>query len=318
MNISVIIPNYNGEKILRKNLPRVLEALVDYEKGYIELIILDDNSSDNSLEILNRFADDNKNSKIKIKIITAKVNKGFSSNVDRGAIEANGIILILLNTDVIPSKNFLEPLLKHFSNDLVFAVGCMDESVEDEKIVLRGRGIGRWERGFLKHDAGSLDKTDTLWVSGGSGAFRKSVWDKLGGLDILFDPFYWEDIDLSYRAKKSGWETIFEKESVVRHEHEKGAIKSKYKPNRVRRIVYRNQFIFTWKNSDSRTLVSHICWLPYHFFNAVFKRDLSFIKGFFAAIMLVPRVARSRRKARMLFTKTDKEVTASYLANEKK
>ncbi len=310
MNVSVIIPNYNGERILEKNLPKVLESLEGYKKGNVELIISDDKSNDNSVEILNKFADENKSKKVKIQILTAKVNKGFSSNVNRGARVATGEILILLNTDVIPSGKFLDPLLVHFSNENVFAVGAMDESVEGEKIILRGRGVGVWKRGFLNHKAGKLDKKDTLWVSGGSGAFRKTMWDKLGGLDEIYNPFYWEDIDLSYRALKSGWVTIFEKESVVRHEHEKGVIKSKYKPSWVRRIVYRNQFIFSWINSDFATLISGIFWLPYHMIKAVFAGDLSFILGFMYALKRLPRIIKSRNKARKLFINTDKTVTS--------
>lgn len=310
MKVSIIIPNFNGEKILPKNLPGVLNAIKssDFDS---EIIISDDNSSDASVEIIKKFIEDNKESKVKIKLLEASVNKGFSSNVNRGAREAVGDILVLLNTDVIPSKNFLDPLMIHFKDDDVFAVGCMDESVEDGKIVLRGRGKGVWRRGFLNHSAASIDGFDTLWVSGGSGAFRKSIWDKLGGLDTLYDPFYWEDIDLSYRANKSGFRTIFEKNSVVRHEHEKGVIKTKYKPTWVKRTVYRNQFIFSWKNSDFNTLISSIFWLPYHLINGAVTGDSSLIFGFFLALKRLPKILSSRRKAKKHFIKSDEEVTAN-------
>jgi GT2 family glycosyltransferase len=198
MKISVVIPNYNGEQILSKNLPKVLDS-VSSKIFNSELIISDDKSSDNSIEIINKFIEENKNNKVKIKLLTASKNKGFSSNVNKGVSSADGDILVLLNTDVIPSANFLDNLLPHFEDENVFAVGCLDESVEGEKIVKRGRGKGKWDRGFLSHSAYDVDSgSTTLWVSGGSGAFRKSIWDKLGGLDSLYDPFYWEDIDLSY------------------------------------------------------------------------------------------------------------------------
>ena len=312
MKISIIIPNYNGRKILEKNLPKVLESLDSYgEDG--EIIITDDCSTDDSINVVNKFIDKNKKSKIKIKILTAEKNQGFSSNVNRGANISDGEILVLLNTDVIPSKDFLAPLLKHFQDGKVFAVGCMDESVEDGKVILRGRGIGKWQRGFLVHSAGNLERKDTLWVSGGSGAFRKSIWDKLGGLDSLYNPFYWEDIDLSYRARKAGFKTLFEKESRVRHEHGEGAIKQKYKPNRVKRIVYRNQFIFVWKNSDFGTLISHIFWLPYHLLKAIFSGDLSFILGLILAFVRFQKILKSRQRERELFVKTDDDVVHSIV-----
>src|SRR5882672_8588422 len=175
MNISIIIPNYNGEKILPKNLPHVLSAAKEYKKGTVEIIIPNDPSTDKSKEVIAEFIDSLKGSDIIGKTVdnTRKEESGFSKNVSRGVALATGDILVLLNSDVRPHKDFLAPLLAHFTDEKVFGVGCMDESIEDGKTVLRGRGIGYWQRGFILHSAGSLDKTNTFWVSGGSSAFRK-------------------------------------------------------------------------------------------------------------------------------------------------
>ena len=51
MNLSIIIPNYNGEKLLQSNLPHVLAAAKEYRKGKVEIIIPNDPSTDNSKEI---------------------------------------------------------------------------------------------------------------------------------------------------------------------------------------------------------------------------------------------------------------------------
>jgi GT2 family glycosyltransferase len=310
MKVSVIIPNYNGAEILSKNIPKVIEALLasDVES---EIIISDDNSQDNSIEVIENLIKNQIDGDVKIKLTTSNENNGFSSNVNNGIGLSTGDILVLLNTDVVPKKDFLTPLLKHFSDEDVFAVGCMDESVEGEKVVLRGRGKGCWKKGFLVHSAAPVDGKTTLWVSGGSGAFRKNIWEKLRGLDTLYDPFYWEDIDLSYRALKSGYKVVFEKNSVVRHEHEKGVIKKKFKPNEIKKIVYRNQFIFAWKNSDISTLINGIFWLPYHLINAIISGDMALISGFFLAVGGLRVIIKSRNNAAKFFVKTDKEVTSS-------
>lgn len=314
MDISVIIPNYNGENLLKKNIPRVISVLTDFAKKRqreIEIIITDDASEDNSIQVSKTLIE--KYSDIPIKLIESNLNSGFSGNVNRGVKEAVGEILLLLNTDVIPKAGFLEPLLKHFENEEVFAVACMDESIENEKIVLRGRGIGQWKRGFLIHSKGSLEKSDTLWVSGGSGAFRRSIWNELKGLNELYNPFYWEDIDLSYRALKSGYKLIFEKKSVVIHEHEKGAIKSKFSSSDVKRIAYRNQFIFVWLNAtDLMILLLHILWLPVHLISGLFRLDGSFFAGLFKALILVPKIVKSRSYNVKAFKKGDREVTSVF------
>ncbi|HXS15263.1 MAG TPA: glycosyltransferase [Candidatus Saccharimonadales bacterium] len=314
MNISVVIPNYNGRDILLQNLPKVIDATRDYKEGKVELIITDDASTDGSIESIQHFLNDCKNN-LSCQILenSSGKNKGFSGNVNKGVKAAKGDIIILLNSDVAPKMNFLKPLLKHFSEDKVFAVGCMDESHEDGKVILRGRGEGRWERGFLVHNAGSLGRQDTLWVSGGSGAFRKSIWDRLGGLNELYNPFYWEDIDLSYRAQKMGYRVLFEKESVVVHEHSRGAIKKQYSPLSVRMVVYRNQFFFTWLNAtDTMLIVAHIIWLPYFFLRGFLNHDRAFFFGFFLAFRQIPQILQYRGKVRKLFVKTDQEVTALY------
>ena len=224
MSISIIIPNYNGAELLKKNLPKVTDAISNYKES-IEIIVVDDCSTDSSMEILKKLNG--------IRIIRNERNLGFSSTVNNGVRNASGEIVVLLNTDVKPEKEFLIPLLNHFNDEKIFAVGCKDKSIENGKTVLRGRGVGMWKKGFLIHSRGEVDKNTTLWVSGGSGAFKKSIWEKLGGFDELYSPFYWEDIDLSYRAIKSGYKILFEPKSVVIHEHQKGAIKRKYSPSHI-------------------------------------------------------------------------------------
>lgn len=301
MNISVVIPNYNGQDLLKKNLPKVHDAV-----GDAEIIVVDDASVDGSLETLDSF-------KAEIKVIKNEKNLGFSSAANKGIKEAKGEIIILLNTDVIPEKDFLPPLLNHFQDANVFAVGCMDKSIENGEIILRGRGIGQWRRGFLVHSRGDVNKMNTLWVNGGSGAFRKSIWDKFGGFNELYNPFYWEDIDLSYRALKSGYKIVFEPKSVVVHEHEKGAIKKKFSFFRVKETAYRNQFIFAWKNATDLDLyLLHLLWLPYHVMKAIIRRDLAFFMGFFKAFILLPQIIKCSFKDQKLFVLKDKDVVFPF------
>lgn len=310
-SISVIIPNYNGQNLLKKNLPRVFKSFSSYKEGFVEIIVADDCSTDESISILEKLKIKMHASypNIKLKILKNSRNLGFSSNVNSGVRKSSGDILILLNTDVIPRNDFLMPLIKHFEDKSIFAVACMDESLEGSKSVFRGRGVGSWTRGFLIHSRGDIDKKDTLWVSGGSGAFRRTFWERLGGFDELYNPFYWEDIDLSYRALKSGYKIVFEPRSIVIHEHEKGAIKSKYSLLKIKAIAYRNQFIFVWKNATDLNLqFLHLFWLPYYLIKALIRGDYIFFTSFFLAFLRLPRILTSSFRAQKYFTKSDKEV----------
>ncbi|MDE2589642.1 MAG: glycosyltransferase family 2 protein [Patescibacteria group bacterium] len=312
MDISIVIPNYNGGHLLETNIPKVLDAVAGYKKGSIEIIIPDDASTDYSLHVIHELIHKNKHKHSTIRYVENKKNKGFSGNVNSGVKLATGDILILLNTDVIPHKGFLEPLLEHFIDEKVFGVGCVDESIEGNAVVLRGRGVGAWKRGFLVHRAGSVEKTNTLWVSGGSSAFRKSIWDRIGGLNELYNPYYWEDIDLSFRAQKAGYSVLLEPRSRVVHEHSKGTIQTSQKPFRIRKIAFRNQFFFVWLNiTDIFLVLTHIFWVPAYIIKTLASGDLAFLCGFLEALSMLPRVLQKRRKTVKLFIKGDREVIAN-------
>lgn len=315
MNLSIIIPNYNGQDLLKKNLPIVLKSVKNYKEGKVEIIIPDDPSTDNSKEVINEFIKNIHQKNIIGKTIsnTDKKEAGFSKNVNRGVSLATGDTLILLNSDVAPHENFLDALLPHFRDPEVFAVGCMDESMEGRQKILRGRGIGKWYKGFLQHSRGNPDKDNTLWAGGGSSAFRKKIWDEIGGLEELYNPFYWEDIDLSYRALKAGYKIVFEKKSMVVHEHEKGAIKTSVQNSRIKKTAYRNQLFFVWLNiTDKNFIASHFLWLPYHLITSILRNEWYFASGLFSAILRLNEVRKKREIYTKLFTKTDKEILAKF------
>lgn len=295
-SISIIIPNWNGRELLEKNLPSVLASA----KG-AEIIIVDDASTDESVAFLQKEFP-------QVKVIEKERNEGFASTVNTGVAAAKGDIVVLLNTDVRPEKGFLAPLVKHFEDSRVFAVGCMDRSHEKE-VILRGRGVASWKKGFFVHARGEVDATTTAWVNGGSGAFRKSYWEKLGGMDTLYNPFYWEDIDLSYRALKAGYALVFEPKSVVDHFHEEGKIKSAYTKYKVKQIAYRNQFIFIWKNlTDKKIMRDHLLWLPIRLLLSLTTRDWAMTLGFISALKKFPEIQRKRSEQRKFEIVADADV----------
>lgn len=307
--LSIVIPNFNGENLLKSNLPKVLSSVPEYNT---EIIVVDDASTDESVYIVSKLFPD-------VKIIRNKVNKGFSATVNVGIRASLGEIIVLLNHDVYPDKLFLAPLIKHFDDPSIFAVGCLQRSIEDITCELRGRGIGDFSRGLLVHQRGNVyTSNNTLWVSGGAGAFRKSLWNHLGGLDELYDPFYWEDIDLSYRAMKSGYKILFEKKSIVYHDHRKGAVMRKYSATNVNKIAYRNQLIFFWKNISSLSLcISHILWLPYVHIKFLIQGDTSFYVGFLSALHQLLPVLRQKSHIRKYWILKDELVIKPFIKEMK-
>jgi len=295
--VSVVLPNWNGAHLLARNLPAVMKAA-----PAAQIIVADDASSDGSVDLLKK--------KFPAVILVENTQQqGFAGNVNSGVAKATGDIVVLLNTDVRPNEDFLMPLLAHFSDPKIAAVGCLEESHEKDGIIKRGRGLARWEKGFFIHSRGEVNKTDTAWVSGGSSAYRRSVWVELGGMDTVYNPFYWEDIDLSYQMLKSGYKIKFEPKSVVGHFHEEGNIKTSFSPAEVKRIVYRNQFIFLWKNiSDPNLWMSHCFWMPVRLLQALASGDILMLQGYGMMLTKLLLTHKSRMRAAKHWKLRDTEV----------
>lgn len=249
-----MVPNFNGKSLLEKNLQSLILAKKNKKNKIKEIIIVDDASRDDSVDYLK------KNFKDEVKLVVHKVNRGFASSVNTGARTAKGDFVCLLNTDVIPSHDFLETMEEDFKDEQVFAVSLHEKGY--------GYAFGKFKDGYIVHGGvpESAKVENTFWANGGSGVFRRETWMELKGMDeAVLSPFYWEDIDLSYRAWKRGYRVLWDPRANVIHEHE--ATMKKLNQTYVNRIRERNQLLFIWKNLTSSNLIKkHTI--------AVFKRVL--------------------------------------------
>lgn len=293
-NVSVVIPNLNGEKLLEKNLPFLLAAKDNPENCILEIIIVDDGSWDQSVKLIaNKFP--------QIKLIKHKVNRGFSASVNTGTRMAKGDLVLLINTDVVPERDFLVPIFKHFEDDKVFAVSLHESGFGWAK----GSFFGGYIQLAMSEETDSSHRS--FYVSGGSGVFRRSIWMELGGMDEkLLSPFYWEDIDLCFRAEKRGYVNLWEPDGKVVHNHESTI--SKFPKVYVQRIKERNQLLVIWKNIHSPALIrNHIL--------GVLRRTLRHPGYFRIILMAIGRLGialRQRKKEIKLSKVSDEAVFMRY------
>lgn len=300
MTISIVIPSYNGRKLLAKNLPAVLAAV-----GSAEIIVVDDGSTDDTCDWL-------KQAYPKIKIIRHQRPLRFGESCNDGVAAASGDIAVLLNNDVRPRPDFLPPLISHFSNEKIFAVGCKEVNFEDGKEIFGGRGEIVFRRGLAVHwRPKDQENAKTMWVSGGSAAFRRDIWLKLGGFDELFYPAYEEDRDLSWQALKAGYNLRFESKSEVYHRHEMTNT-SVFGKRLIEIMSMKNQLLFVWKNiSESRLLWRHLLWLPYHLTVTTLRTKGAFLAGFIWALGQLPQAVRCRTRAGKHWKVRDEEIFAA-------
>ncbi len=241
MKISVIVTNWNGKKLLEKNL----EAIIKLSPEAEEIIFTDDASQDDSVEYVKKLQKKYK----KLKIIHHQKNQGFGENSNYAVKQAKGDLVVLLNNDIYPHPKYITNSLKHFEDSNVFGVGFAELGHENWARIF-------WKDGYLQHEPGIDNQKPHIsgWVSGGSSIIRKSLFEKLGGFDAVYQPFYSEDLDLGYRAWKSGYTLLWEPTSVVEHHHE--TTMSKFSVNFLNYVKERNRLLNTWRNITDPQLLS--------------------------------------------------------------
>ncbi|MDO9565593.1 MAG: glycosyltransferase family 2 protein [Candidatus Desulfaltia sp.] len=297
-SISIVIPTYNGKELLKKYLPSVIAACKQYSFEKVELIVVDDASSDETVEYL-------KSKYPHIKRIEHSVNKGFSATANDGIFAAKNRIVVLLNSDVHISEDFLQFLPRHFENGAIFAVRPgLKSSIDDSGDDLENPRIGgEFKRGFFNVPLVKRRKHDiAFFAGGGAAAFDKKKFEQLGGFDEIFSPFYYEDVDLSYRAWKRGWNIVYEPESQAYHQS--GATIGKTStPLRVQAIAERNRYFLVWKNIlDRNLLFQHIIFIPLRIGISLLKGRIAPTIGFFCALKSIKKVL-IKRKHEMQFLK---------------
>lgn len=295
-DVTLVIPNYNGRALLERNLPAVQRAMAAYP-GASDLVVVDDASTEPGLE----------------HVIAAypwvhwrrhESNQGFSRAIATGVAVARSDYLVLLNSDVAPAEDFLQPLLAPLEDPDVFAVSPL---IVDE----RGEPLrASWNRyrfagGRLREIPWKLDEAlrvapplPTLFASGGSMAVRRSYFLELGGFAELFRPFYVEDLDLGVRAWRHGWRVLFEPRSRVVHQQD-GAIRSTVRRSRVKRVQRRNRLLFEWSHLPLPRLLFYRG--PYYLkqlAGRALRGDRDYVAGFAAALARLGDARRHRRHVR--------------------
>jgi len=254
--VSVVIPNWNGRDLLEKHLPSVIEALAGNPAN--EILVVDNASTDGSAAFLReRFP--------RVRVLELDRNRGFGGGSNAGLRAARHDVVVLLNNDMRVERDFLQPLLDGFSHPRVFAVSAQIFFSDPAKVREEtGLTEGLWIHGRLRVRHVIDDRVGDLfpifYAGGGSSAYGRRKLLELGGFDPLFEPFYLEDTDLSYRAWKRGWTVHFQPRSVVYHQH-RGTIGRRFDPACIRAVLKKNYLLWAWKNiHDWR-------WLAGHFFN---------------------------------------------------
>ncbi len=295
--VSFIISNFNGEKIISLCLPSIIEEL---EKGD-EIIFADDCSSDKSCEIV-------KNIYPNIKIIKTPKNLGYAGNNNNAVKYAKNEILFFINNDAFIEKGVTKKLKKLLlSNEKIFAVSPIIYDAKDKNKIYFAPTYVKWKKGLIKiaidkdFHKQNFDVIQSFTLCGCAFMCRKNDFLKLGGFDEIYNPFYFEDSDLFFKARCAGFDNLCTKEAKVYH-YSGWTIFKEYEYLAAKVITVRNRYIFHWKNLPISLLIKkhifvNLFYLIKSLFNLQKKKDRL---GFIEALKLLPKIIKKRNENKFL------------------
>jgi len=301
--VSIVIVNWNGAEVL----PECLRSLLGLNCKDIEIVVVDNASTDNSIDIVREICGD------KAKIVRLEKNVGFAAGVNVGVENSAGEFVTALNNDMIAEPSWLDQPLELLKDESVGIVSCRQMNYYDrtkvdglyhcisKELTLLPFGFGRE---FCDEELFSKPGY-VLSANGGSAVIRTEVFKKLGGYDADFFG-YMEETDFCLRAFLRGWRCAYAPDAVVYHKDG-----FTFKKNRGRQYYFRerNRVWFLYKNIPAWDIFKR---LPYmlimelrviRVFVVRAKNPLLYLKARFDALRGLSRYRQIRKENVALFKK---------------
>ena len=301
---SVVIPSYNGRALLEPCLASIARHRPRDPAMPIEVIVVDDASTDDTPQWLARVHPD-------VRMVRLTRNGGFCAAANAGIAAANGNFVQLLNNDTEVTAGWIEAGLQPFADPTVGAVaplvlvrsepGRVDSAGDSYSLFgwPAKRGHGQPRQLFADRPA-----EEVFGASGSSAFYRSTALQKAGGFDPLFGSYY-EDVDVAFRLRWAGYRCVFASGSHIYHD-----VSSTYdhgSPALQRRMARNAELVF-WANLSAELLV--LALVPHLAFLAVQGawrlargRLRPFLAGKWDAVRAWPEIKARRRLRAELYRK---------------
>ena len=253
MTTKIVILNWNGADHLRRFLPAVIDTTPDD----VEIIVADNGSDDESLEILTQQFDG-------VTILSLDRNYGYAEGYNKALRQIDSDYYVLLNSDVQPNEGWLKPLI-HLMNthhdvaavapkilsfsspgDFEYAGGSGGFIDFLGYPFCRGRILSTIEPDNGQYD----DCREVFWASGACMMVRSRIFHELGGFDSKFFA-HMEEIDFCWRAQLAGYKIMVEPKSKIYHLG--GGTLPNNTPYKIY-LNYRNNLAMLYKNLPKRSM----------------------------------------------------------------
>jgi GT2 family glycosyltransferase len=214
--VSVVITNWNGHNVL----PACLDALARQVYRPLEVIIVDNGSVDDSLEIAGNWQPP---AGICKKSVPIDRNLGFAGGTNRGIEQASGEFVALLNNDTEADPKWISELVLRLQArpEIGFCASKLLLFDERDRLDTAGHGFSRAGAGFAhlrwsQDNAEANVEQEVFGACAAASIYRKTALDKVGIFDEDFFCYY-EDLDLDFRLQLAGFRCLYVPSSVVYH-----------------------------------------------------------------------------------------------------
>ena len=210
-SVSVVIVNWNSRELLQKCLQHLLKQTIQP----VQIIIVDNASSDNSVNVADGVE--------RTVVLRMKTNLGFAAGNNRALSVCTGEFVALLNPDAFPEPDWLEKLLDAAQDYPDVAAFGSRQLCQATPGILDGIGDSYhmsgliWRQGYgaIQQDS-DLTSREIFSPCAAAALYRRQALIDMGGFDEDFF-CYVEDIDLGFRLKLAGYKARYVPDAVVLH-----------------------------------------------------------------------------------------------------
>ncbi len=290
--LSVLVINYNGVDVLAD----CVESLSRSRQQPLEVLVLDNGSSDDSIEYVRREHPD-------VLLHCFGQNLGYAAGNNRGIEASRGRYVLLLNNDTVVDPDALGHLIRHMEQADPSVGGCMPKLLfHEQPELVNSAGVGVDSRGNSyslgrEEQAASWDTPREIFCPHGAAAvYRRKMLDDVGLFDESFFMFQ-EEVDLGWRARLRGWTFQLIPEARVWHREQ---VSSRRSGTNTVYYLERNRFWMLVKNAGIGTLARMLPGLLSHELDCLrdswWKKDGSRLWARLAALTGLPRILCKRRQ----------------------
>lgn len=283
-----------------------IDSLLRQTYSDIEILILDNGSTDGSVEFIKREYP-------QLRLIQNISNEGYAKAHNKGIRMCQGEYVIPLNVDLFLTKTFIAKMIKAVEKEDKIGMvqgklyrmntGEERQKVIDSTGVVLCKNRRNLDRGFGKRDIDQYDKKDYVFGSSGAALFcRRDMLEDIKISNEYFDEdffAYREEADLAWRAQLAGWKCVYAPTAVAYHYRTYSPDRRKKMPGELRQLQYRNRYLMLIKNELPLTFILHLPFILFFEIVSLFYVLICepFLMGVWLEIIrLLPKMLEKRRQ----------------------